>query len=201
MAEHTVITGMAAARWAWRTPEFSRRPVFHPVGWAWRTPAFSRPVTTEAEDAVPGYRIVLARRSEFSPAGGAPAAWIPAAGYGYGTMQASRDLGIGECLEYTRIAQGSPESEQSATLRNLFGGVGDWSEQVQVLCVVSLLNAASEPAVGDFFRLEGREFIAFRVQMHSAAGEERSMTLNGVRWNGLTEKAAREVNFEAPHIS
>lgn len=158
-------------------------------------------VTPETEASVPAYTIVLARRREFLPATGEPELWKPLAGYGYGTHRLSRDLGLGEVLTVDRTKQASPDLVQSATGKNLFGGVLDWTEQVQVLAVVSLLDAESEPDTGDFFTMEGRRYMVFRVTMHNEAGEERSMTLGGVRWNGLTASLARDMDMVTPTFS
>ena len=160
-----------------------------------------QPTAAALPAPMPGYTIVLCRRSEFSPATGAPTEWKPAAGYGYGTARLSRELGIGELLTYDRIKQASPESLQNACGMNLFGGVLDFSETVQILTVVSLLDEGEEPDTGDFFEVEGRTFIISRVQVHSEAGTERSMTLNGIRWNGLTQYKLRDREFDPPALA
>lgn len=182
---------------------FLAGPVFAPAVAGVRALAFAPGRTEPAElvreaGELEGRMIVLARRSEFSPATGDPEKWRPAAGYGWGTVRLGRELGVGELVTCRRVAQGAPDTTQTGTGRNAFGDVADWSEVLECGCVVSLIGPDDEPEVGDVFTVEGRTYVCFFVDVVSAVGSERYLTLRAVRWNGLTVKRRVEADFEIP---
>ncbi len=137
-------------------------------------------------DRMPGYTIVLARRSEFSPADGAPTHWKPAAGYGWGTAAVSRDIGFGDVLTHDFVDQSAPDLTQSATGRNLFGAIPEGTAMVETLCIVDLLDPEERPAKGDLYTVEGRQYVVWKITLHNEEGTSRHMTLSGIAWDGLT---------------
>lgn len=151
-------------------------------------------VSSWGHDADGALYIILAPRSEFYPAEGAPTHWQPLRRNGYGTRNITRELGLGEVLRFEEADSRDAANVQTDAGQNVFGGTVDGEVTQTITVVIDLLDPAALPQAGDFYALEGKYYeIVRRVRLREV-DSQAVMTLTGIRWHGLTgTRAGREV--------